>query len=441
MTLGPLGARALPILIAAVATATPAAAQRLILPRAALTDSAFSFRATSIAPGVTATMRATMRDSAGRTWAATARFTAAADSTVDTGRDMPLDGSDYTGRDAMGIVTAMDLEGSANGRERFTPARLDSLPLTITIAIGGRIADSATILRSWMAPGVTSRTLDSAGLVGVLFLPARRDARPALLVLGGSEGGIAGADVAALLASHGYAALALGYFGTRSLPAELASISLDHIASALDYLARQRGVDGRRLAVFGTSKGAEAAVLLASLDSRVRAVVAYAPSAVSWSCICAAADAPSWTWGGAPVPYVPPGRDPAYAPAVGEPTQPAVHYRYRLRDTAVVERTRIPVDRIGAPMLLVSGGADALWPSQWSGEQMVARGVVVDGRPAVRHLVYPEAGHLIGKAYLPAGSTRVAGGRIETGGTPRANAAAQAAAWPRVMAFLSATLR
>jgi dienelactone hydrolase len=55
-------------------------------------------------------------------------------------------------------------------------------------------------------------------------------------------------------------------------------------------------------------------------------------------------------------------------------------------------------------------------------------------------LVYPRAGHLIGKAFLPAGSTRTGGGRLETGGTSAGNAQAQADAWPRVLAFLAKAL-
>jgi BAAT / Acyl-CoA thioester hydrolase C terminal len=47
------------------------------------------------------------------------------------------------------------------------------------------------------------------------------------------------------------------------------------------------------------------------------------------------------------------------------------------------------------------------------------------------------AGHLIGKAFLPAGSTRIGNGRIETGGSTAANARAQATAWPAVLEFLS----
>ena len=141
------------------------------------------------------------------------------------------------------------------------------------------------------------------------------------------------------------------------------------------------------------------------------------------------------------MPSVPPGRDPAHPAVPGQPQRPAVHYRYRLRDTAAVEKAAIPVERIRGPVLFVAGDSDQLWPSGDMTEQLRARLASVDRPPGDILLVYPGAGHLIGKSYLPAGSTRVAAGRIETGGSPRANAAAQADAWPRALRFLSQALR
>ena len=141
------------------------------------------------------------------------------------------------------------------------------------------------------------------------------------------------------------------------------------------------------------------------------------------------------------MPFVVGGADPAYRPPQGSPIHPVVNYRYRLRDSAAVRRATIPVERIDGPVLLVSGQADELWPSGWSAAAIAAHLRAKGFRYRVVHLSYAGAGHLIGKAYLPAGSTRVAGGRLETGGTPQGNAAAQADAWPRVLRFLEAALR
>jgi dienelactone hydrolase len=261
-----------------------------------------------------------------------------------------------------------------------------------------------------------------------------------VLVLGGSEGGIGGAEVAALLAGRGFAALALAYFALDTLPAELVRIPLEYFTTALEILASEPHVDAKRLGIVGTSKGAEAALLVAARETRLRAVVAFAPSAVSWSCICAEGDAPSWTAENRPVPYVPPGADPTYRPPPGMPIRPVIHFRHRVRDSQAVSRAAIPVDQITAELLLISGAADALWPSQWSGDQIVRRLRRRGHRPPFAHLVFPGAGHLIPKGYLPAGSTRVGGGRLETGGTPAANARAQPEAWAATLRVLHRAL-
>jgi dienelactone hydrolase len=54
-------------------------------------------------------------------------------------------------------------------------------------------------------------------------------------------------------------------------------------------------------------------------------------------------------------------------------------------------------------------------------------------------LVYTDAGHWLGgHGYTP--TTRVDDGPMKSGGTPEANAAAQADAWPKTIAFLKRTL-
>lgn len=417
----------------------PLHGQHLRVPRAVAADSAFRISVEGLRVGQEVVLRAAMDDSAGRRWTSSARFHADAAGRVDPARDAPLAGS-YAGVRAMGLVSSMEPPGELAGRLRFIFPRLDSLPLDLVMEIAGATVDSARVVRWLRAPDVVVRAL-GGGSAGRIFYPRGRDRRPGVLVLGGSEGGFGGDDVAALLASRGYVALSLAYFGADGLPAALERIPLEHFVAAIDSLRGDPRVRGDRIAVFGTSKGAEAALLLAAHDARVRAVVAYAPSAVAWSCICADPRAPSWTLGGRPVPFVPGGADPAYRPAPGSPIRPVVNYRYRMRAPAIVQAASIPVERIAGPVLLVAGQEDALWPSAWSAEAIAARLRERGFRHRVVRLIYPGAGHLIGKAYLPAGSTRIAGGRLETGGSPQANAAAQADAWPRVLAFLASVLR
>jgi dienelactone hydrolase len=400
-------------------------------------DEVLDIQVSGLRPGQRVTLRSTMKDSAGRTWSAEAVFAADDLGRVTPAREASLGGS-YTGVDAMGLITSMD-RSDQPGTATYAPPGLGIIPTTLIVVGDNGTIDSVTIARRFLATGISETHVhEQGGPIGTLFLPTRERRVAGVLVLGGSEGGNSDSHVAAQLASRGYATLSLAYFGLDSLPRELDEIPLEYFIRAITYLAAHPRVDPTAIAIIGTSKGAEAALLVAAHDARVRAVVAYSPSSVAWSCICSGAGHSSWTLGGLAVPAIPPGRNPSVTAVPGQPLRPAVHYRYRMRDPEAVARAVIHVEQIKGPIMLVAGDADDLWPSGEMARQIRARRSAVGADRRDITLIYPAAGHRITKAYLPAGATRIAGGRIETGGTPRANSAAQADAWPRVLRFLSA---
>ena len=173
-------------------------------------------------------------------------------------------------------------------------------------------------------------------------LRRRRCGGPRLLVLGGSEGGLSGTLVAALLAAHGYPALALAYFNAPGLPAQLSDIPLEYFARALRWLRAQPQVDPGHVLTLGVSRGSEAALLLGAYYPRlVDGVIASVPSDVA---ICSYPDCngPAWTLHGRPLPYTFQFDNP-----------------HPVDDPAAV----IPVERIRGPVFLDCGGADAVWVS------------------------------------------------------------------------------
>src|SRR5207253_876376 len=98
------------------------------------------------------------------------------------------------------------------------------------------------------------------GLVGTLYLPGTTAARPAIMTLGGSDGGIdAAALSAAALANHGFAALAIAYFGAAGLPSGLVDIPLEYLERAIRFLRSHPAVLSERLGVLGRSRGGELA--------------------------------------------------------------------------------------------------------------------------------------------------------------------------------------
>jgi dienelactone hydrolase len=414
-----------------------------VQPRDGMMDGPIYVKVNGLKPRQPVVVRATAKDADGRLWQSYAGFYADERGQVNLSTRPPANGT-YAGIDPAGLISSMNLPGADYDRARFTYRRAEPLTFNFSVEVAGQPAQpapSAAVVRRFMPPGGKVTDVREGGLVGTLFEPPGGGPSPGVIVLGGSEGGLNSEDVAALLSSHGYAALALAYFGAEGLPNSLEEIPLEYFKRAIDLMLSRPSAGRGGLALLGTSKGAEAALLVGSRYGEVRAVVGYVPSGVVWSCLCGSAGKSSWSFEGKSVAFIPPGTDPTYRPPQGFPVRPAVNYAYRLRNTEAVRRAAIPVERIRGPVLLISGGDDRLWPSSVLAESAMRR-LKRHKRPfADRHLSYKSAGHLIGKAPLPAGATVIAGGRLATGGTPEANARAQADSWPQVLAFLKAAFR
>lgn len=412
----------------------------VVHPRDGMMDERLAVTVTGLKPRQPVIIRASMQDADGRLWQSYAGFFADPQGAIDLSKQAPANGT-YSGADPMGLIRSMNLPGADYDRARFTYKRADPLTFRFSVEVAGQTVATSDVTRRFMRREAEATDVRDVGIVGTLFIPPGAGPFSGVIVLGGSEGGLSSEHVAAVLSGHGYAALALAYFGAEGLPPSLEEIPLEYFKRAIDWMTQQRTVKSGGLAIVGTSKGAEAALLIGSHYEEVRAVVGYVPSGVVWSCICATPDKSSWSLGGKSVPFIPQANDPTYRPPQGFPVRPAVNYTYRLRNRGAVERAAIPVERINGPVLLISGKDDQLWPSTVLAEMAMDR-LKRRGHPFPdQHLAYESAGHQIGKAYLPAGSTLIAGGRLATGGTPEGNARAQEDSWPRVLKFLRAAFR
>ena len=98
-------------------------------------------------------------------------------------------------------------------------------------------------------PGATKQLVEDFGLYGVVYAPADSRNRPAVLVIGGSVGGVDGpAYQAASLSSNGYVAFALAYFGVNGLPSTLEHIPLEYFDAAIEWLRQHPSVDPDQIA-------------------------------------------------------------------------------------------------------------------------------------------------------------------------------------------------
>jgi dienelactone hydrolase len=367
---------------------------------------------------------------------------------------------------------ASDDEGNGAGA-RATFAKKDSMPHAVTLeAEPGRLAVvSGRVERLFHAPGTMVRDaalsgekqLETApdakrgpvgGRVGRLFLPPSanqsRCRLPAVIVLSGSGGGF-DLDKAAVLSRHGFATLALAYFGIRPLPTWLHRVPLEYVESALGWLAEQPEIDPQRIAMLGVSRGSELALIAAARFAAIRAVVAYAPSSVAWDSggreKSAGKSIPAWLWHGQPIASAPlPLRGFVWRSAfpvlaMRRPVMFRNLFLAGLRNSEAVAQGAIPVEQVKGPMLLISGGDDHVWPAEQMAEAIVARLKKHSFGHAVEHLHYPSAGHLLRYPHLPttargSGHEHLRGARLSFGGSAQADAEAQADSWQRSIAFL-----
>ena len=391
-----------------------------VAPQLALFDDVLAICLQGFPPGQPVSLHASMLDERTRTWTSHAVFLADEQGRVDIASAAPISGS-YQGGDPMGLCWSATTQQSRRGT--FIKRGSEPLSMELRAEVQGQIVAAATIERHLLSPCVERLPLNERGLVGVFFRPRGVSARPAVLVFGGAEGGLHEGR-AALLASWGYPALALAYFGLEGLSTELARIPLEYFATALSWLAEQEGVDPQRLLLMGTSRGGEAALLLGSILSQVRGVIAVVPSGFVWESESPAGYHPAWMWQGQGVPCL---RWPS-----GDPTA-EVHeaeMRAYLEANPAAAQAAIPVEHIHGPLLLISGTADRIWLTTFFCKQLVARLRAAHHPHSFQHIVYPEAGHLFTLPHLPTTLTW-------HGGEAAAMAHANADSWQQIRTFLA----
>jgi dienelactone hydrolase len=282
------------------------------------------------------------------------------------------------------------------------------------------------------------------GEVPANFFPGSGDgARPAILLLGGSEGGLKESRnvFARQLAAEGYSVLYPGYTATSEANRAFDMVPLEIFDAALDWLAARSDISEDPVAVIGHSKGAEGALLLASRDRRIGAVVAAMPSDVVWQGfsfdpVDVSQLRSSWSEDGKPVPYVR-YEMPAWHEWLTGATMLGMFEESRAAVAAKAD-SLISVEDIEVPVMLICGEQDNLWPGCDMARSLRERASTAGG-PEVELLAYEEAGHwAFGPASdLDESDTRYLG---QMGGTAEADMAARADQWPKIVAFLESNL-
>ncbi|XP_059092453.1 acyl-coenzyme A thioesterase 6-like isoform X4 [Tigriopus californicus] len=235
-------------------------------------------------------------------------FRTSKNGSLDFGTATALPGSSYEGVDPMGIFWSMRPKpGSMDSIQTIDVT--SSLPFDLEIfgADAEQLTSSATtsneinwnkedqflncltsctILRSFMGQDVSRIPIRHGQVRGTLFLPRTFPSEDKILdqfscplvltMYGGIIRGHVIEERAAVLASKGFASMAVAFFGVDDLPRRYKDIRVEYFEEAIEaaVLAGQGQIDRERVGIVGTSKGGDVALsCVAFLREKIKAAV------------------------------------------------------------------------------------------------------------------------------------------------------------------------
>ncbi|XP_012576760.1 PREDICTED: bile acid-CoA:amino acid N-acyltransferase [Condylura cristata] len=401
-----------------------------VTPVSALTDEPVHIRATGLPPSVLVTLKASLTDEKGNLFHSRAFYRTNEAGDLDLKRDAAL-GGDYVGVEPMGLFWSLKPEKAFR---RLLKRDVMNSPFRVTLDLYDSFVlqepatempkASQTVQRWFTAPGVQRVPIRSGRVRGALFLPPGEGPFPGIIDLFGGIGGLVEFR-ASLLASHGFATLALAYFAYEDLPSHLKELDLDYFEEATDFLVSHPKVQGPGIGVIGVSKGAEVALAMTCFLKQVVATI----------CI----NGPTWV---SETPHKYRGQvspsTPMFLESLRIDVSGAVSFRnfHKLHDT-VSPLNLLPVEKAQGQILFLVSECDACLDSRKCAEQALER-LQSHGKSNGRMLTYPGAGHLLEPPYGPlcyASWNPSIPLPMLWGGDPALHAAAQEQSWGDILKF------
>ncbi|XP_066470137.1 bile acid-CoA:amino acid N-acyltransferase [Tiliqua scincoides] len=247
-------------------------------PRSSLADEPVKIHITGLEPSQIVTIWASLTDEKGMLFKARAFYKADKNGEVDLERDAAT-GGDYFGVQPMGLFWFMKPEKPfirlMKRDVMNTPyeVHLDVFEsLQLFFSSQDQPAASQIVERWYSTPGMQRISVRHGRIRGALFIPAGQGPFPGVIDIFGGIGGLIEFR-ASLLASSGFAVLALAYFAYDSLPNFLYEIDLNYFEEAAEFLLKHPKVCGPGVGVLGICKGAEIALAMATFLPQIRATI------------------------------------------------------------------------------------------------------------------------------------------------------------------------
>ncbi|CAI5665776.1 unnamed protein product [Oreochromis niloticus] len=233
-----------------------------VQPSRGLMDEKFIVLVQNALPGSQLTIRALHQCEDGHSWEAFGHYTADTTGTINVSEDPSIRGT-YSGVEQMGLLWSLrPIPGSKPGLRMRKKNIQTPMEVTISVYQGHQtegFADlvplSGVVVERWyMAPGVRRIPVTEGGLTAALFLPLGPGPFPGLLDLYGLGGELVEYR-AALLASHGFASMAIDYLTSKFTIETGKMVDNQYFETAYRVLQQHPQVCKSRIAMIGLSFG------------------------------------------------------------------------------------------------------------------------------------------------------------------------------------------
>lgn len=276
--------------------------------------------------------------------------------------------------------------------------------------------------------------LDNDQIQGKLYYKESSGPQPLIIHLAG-EPGIDYVEVnAKLMASKGIASLALPICGYKNLPDSFKEIPLEQIMNTIDYIKSLDLIDDTRIGLFGSTRGAELALLIGSKRNDLKLIIAANPSDVVNQSVVKqmTTSKSSWSWEGKALSYSKVKKSKVfklYTNRIASNQISQLMKSVYSHDTAT---QLIPVEQITAKVLLLAGESDDRWDSM----MMATR---IKSKINCEVVSYSNTGHVLGGpgCLSTMGFEQLS---FSLGGTPEANGKSQHQSWKRIIGFVKSSL-
>lgn len=408
-----------------------------IFPETSLVDEPVKIQAWGLPPEQLITLRAWLKDEKEQLFYSRAFYKTDMEGKVDLEKS-PAIGGDFNGVCPMGLFWALkpvipflrlikrDVMGSP-----FS-VHLELYPSLVVNPIPEDSPAATKVIERWyVAPGVQRIFIREGRVRGALFLPPGEGPFPGVIDMFGGVGGLLEFR-SSLLASRGFASLALAYFAYDDLPSFLGEVDLTYFEEAAQFLCSHPKVSSDGIGVVAICKGAEMGLAMAC----------YLPQVAATVCINGtnAVNGNSLIYGDLLLNGIPYNPERILITDYG-----SLNLTNSMDDPRKPEHqdSILPLEKARGPILFMVGDKDQNYNSLFFAREAIARAVRY-GRKDVYLQCYPGAGHLLeppGSPFCQVSQSPFFPLPLTWGGELLPHCRAQETSWKELQEFFSRNIK